>query len=408
MMMMCKQLRTNELPLSRSMHLLRSLAFALAVKPHKTFANFCTQIVSPSATPHRGVVTEFLVNKCGLAQEEIAKAFRHSNRFLSAKSTQNLEEVLELLKGCGLTTPAQFRRVVLCNPKFLFIRSEINLKSKFGFLRTFMEEEDISKLVITHARIFDSSENKLKSALSVLQRLGVEGRVLSELVGKQPRLLTTSEDKVMESFKQAEDLGFKLGSKMFAVALRSVFGIGKETLERRLQCLSSLGFSKQQISEMSNRHPTILGLSDENLKRHADFLVNSAGLTLADLVKYPRMFGFSLEKRVIPRYRVMEALKSMQMLKTKMHFRAIVCLTETRFLDIYVDSNPESSVLRDIYHCVKAGMLSIDKETSSESDVGPRLEAMHESMKAVKASIDKETRTESDVGMRLGHGESHS
>jgi hypothetical protein len=45
---------------------------------------------------------------------------------LRQKSCRNLKEVLELLKGCGLTTPAQIRRVVICNPCFLFLSAEKN------------------------------------------------------------------------------------------------------------------------------------------------------------------------------------------------------------------------------------------------------------------------------------------
>lgn len=57
-----------------------------------------------------------------------------------------------------------------------------------------------------------------------MQRLGVDGKALPHLVVKQPLLLTTSEEKVIESFKQAENLGFKQGSKPFAAANACVFG----------------------------------------------------------------------------------------------------------------------------------------------------------------------------------------
>jgi mTERF domain-containing protein len=340
------------------------------------FANLCTQMVTPSATPPgRGVVTEFLLNNCGLTVEEITKVFKYRKQLLSAKSTKNLEEVLELLNSRGLTTPAQIRRVVLCNPEFLFLRLERNLKSKLSLLSRFITEEDITKIINKDALIFSAREDKLKSTILLLQRLGVEGQALSELVGTQPRLLRTSEENVMVSFKQAEDLGLKKGSKKFAETVRVICGTRKETLERRLQCLISLGFSENQVSEMSRRHPMILGLTEENLKCHVDFLVKSAGLTFADLVKHPTMFRSSLEKRLIPRHRVIESLKSMQMWKTEVYFPKIARLSEKRFLEIYVDSNAESSVLRAIYHCGKAGKFSIYKETSSESDVGPRLEA---------------------------------
>jgi hypothetical protein len=164
---------------------------------------------------------------------------------LLAKSSKNLEEVLELLKGCGLTTPSQIRRVVLYNHWFLFLRAEKYIQPKLSLLRTFMKEEDVSTLILRYPRLFTVREDKLKSALSLLQRLGVEGHLLSELVAKQPRLLTTSEERVLEAFKLVEDLGFKKESKMFAALLNAICGVGKETLDRRRRCLSSSGFSEK-------------------------------------------------------------------------------------------------------------------------------------------------------------------
>jgi mTERF domain-containing protein len=282
-------------------------------KPHIKLANFCTETTAPSLTPpDRGVVRELLINKCGLTDEEITKAFRHHNDLLRQKSGQNIEDVLELLNGCGLTTPAQIRKVVLCNPHFLFYKSERNLKSKLSLFKTFMNEKDIAKLVQTGARAFDASEGRIKSVISLLQKLGYEGEALSDLLARQPSLIVMSEEKVMESFKQVEDIGLKKGSKLFAIGLRSILVMGIENLGRKQQFLSSLGFSEKQISELLRKRTLILELSEEKIKRNLDFLVKTAGLPLTDLVKYPGLFAYSLEKRMIPRYRVLEALKSMQ------------------------------------------------------------------------------------------------
>ena len=154
-----------------------------------------------------------------------------------------------MLKGRGLNTPAQVRRVVLSNPQFLFLRSERNLKSKLSLLSTFFKEEDISKLVCRNAIIFSSSENTLKSRISFLQRLGIKGEVLSHLVGRSSGLFMTSEEKVIELFKQVEIFGFEKGSKSFADAVDSISRLRKETLERKLQCLRSLGFSEKKNFE---------------------------------------------------------------------------------------------------------------------------------------------------------------
>jgi mTERF domain-containing protein len=322
--------------------------------PHIKSPNFCTQTETPSTIPPgRGAVIDFFINKCGLTNNDITKVFRHRNRLFN--STQKFEEVLELLNGCGLTTPAQIRKVVLCNPRLFFSSAEGIIQSKLAFLRTIMKEEDISKLVYTNSNIFTMSEGRIKFAISLLQRLGIEGQELSKSLATQPRLLTISEEKLIESFKQAENIGFKKGSKMFAIALRSILGVGKENLDRRLRCLSDLGFSEKQVSELVRRQPSILALSEEKLKLKVDFLVKSVELPLAELFKYPCLLALSLETRMIPRFRVMEALKSMQeqVLKRESSFSCIAMLTEKCFLDKYVNSNAESLVLRDIYHTAK-------------------------------------------------------
>lgn len=374
-MMILKRVITNQYTLLKATS---ALAFAFTAQFHVTFSNFCTEISPSSTTSLRsGVVSDFLINNCGLKPEEIAKAFRHHRKYLDAKSTRNMKEVLELLKGCGLTNLPHIRRVVLNSPAFLFRR---NIQAKFTLLGAYMNQEDICKLLLARAKVFETAEDKLNSKFSLLQRLGVKGQELSELVGRVPALLTSSEEKVLELFKHAEDFGRPKGSKMFARFLHVISWAGKENMDRRLRCLNSLGFSKKQIWEILRRRPNILLLTEENLKHHVDFLVKFAGLTLADFDKDPLLFQLSLEKRVIPRCRVIKALESMG-LKTKMHFRHILRMSEKSFLEIYVDSNEKSSVLLDIYRCVKDGKLNIDMDTSSELDVGPTLGTVNDQVK---------------------------
>jgi mTERF domain-containing protein len=232
-----------------------------------------------------------------------------------------------------------------------------------------MKEEDVAKLVYRDKWIFSNNERRLKSAFSLLQELFIEGEALSDLVARVPRLLLTSEERIVESFKQAEGFGFKKGSNMFAIVVRAIFQTGKENLERKLECLSSLGFSEKQISDLIRRNPVVVCLSEEKLKCNVDFTVKTIGLPLADIVKYPCLLDYNLETRMIPRYRVLEALKSMQVHLSKrgIFFPKIIQLIEKLFLEKYVNLNVESSpVLQDIYYGGKVGKLIIGKETCSE------------------------------------------
>jgi hypothetical protein len=56
---------------------------------------------------------------------------------------------------------------------------------------------------------------------------------------------------------------------------------------------------------------------EEKLKRNVDFVAKFMGLPMPDFVKYPNWLTFNLEKRIIPRSKVMEELTSMQMQELK-------------------------------------------------------------------------------------------
>jgi len=101
-------------------------------------------------------------------------------------------------------------RVVIHKPVVFFLNSERTIKSKLNFLMIFMKKEDISKLITTNGQVFKSNEHKLKSVISLLQRLGVESDVLPKLVATTwCFLMFYSEKKIMEAFKGVEDLGLK-------------------------------------------------------------------------------------------------------------------------------------------------------------------------------------------------------
>ena len=89
-----------------------------------------------------------------------------------------------------------------------------------------------------------------------------------------------------------------------------------------------------------------------------DFLVKTVGLPLIDLIRYLGLFRLSLEIMMVPQYRVLNAMKSMQVqvYKRRFSFPNIFRLTEKHFLEKYINSNVESSsILQAIYSGEKDG-----------------------------------------------------
>lgn len=66
--------------------------------------------------------------------------------------------------------------------------------------------------------------------------------------------------------------------------------------------LQERGIRKQDVALMVRRFPPIVGYSVEAVfKPKLDFLTDTMGKPLVDVVKYPRFFSYSLEKRIKPR-----------------------------------------------------------------------------------------------------------
>ena len=77
-----------------------------------------------------------------------------------------------------------------------------------------------------------------------------------------------------------------------------------------MEYLRTWNISKNNIARMVYKFPPLLGYNVEPvLKPKLQFLVNSMGRQVYEVVEYPRYFSYSLEKRIIPRARVIERRK---------------------------------------------------------------------------------------------------
>lgn len=66
------------------------------------------------------------------------------------------------------------------------------------------------------------------------------------------------------------------------------------------------GISKRDVSFMVRRFSPLLGYSiEEVLRPKLEFLQNTMGKSINEVVDYPRYFSYSLEKKIKPRYWVL-------------------------------------------------------------------------------------------------------
>ncbi|XP_048424806.1 transcription termination factor MTEF1, chloroplastic [Pyrus x bretschneideri] len=76
-----------------------------------------------------------------------------------------------------------------------------------------------------------------------------------------------------------------------------------EKLKKKMRFLRSLGFSHEEAANVCARLPAIFGYSvEDNLRPKCEYLVKDMGRSVEELKKFPQYFGFSLEKRIVPRH----------------------------------------------------------------------------------------------------------
>lgn len=71
----------------------------------------------------------------------------------------------------------------------------------------------------------------------------------------------------------------------------------------KISFLESVGFSKEEAKRACVRLPAIFGYSiDNNLWPKFQYLVEEMERSVEELKEFPQYFGFSLEKKIVPRH----------------------------------------------------------------------------------------------------------
>ncbi|KAF5737867.1 hypothetical protein HS088_TW13G00758 [Tripterygium wilfordii] len=296
------------------------------------------------------------------------------NRFPRAKSPDNPRAVFLFLQNLGFST-ADIQSTARVCPQILFTNVEKTLTPKFKFfqdlglvgsdLGKFMSKSsslltnsldkklvpciDILKKTLlndkNNAALFQvlsrgswvvRSESKLSSNIAFLESRGIVGSQLSRLLKRQPRLFALPESSLNDLVSRAFSLGFSVDSRMFVHGLHTVSCLSDATIERKLKLLRSFGYSGDGCMEMLKRAPGLLRTSEKKLKQGMEFFLFTVKLKKEVLVGRPSYLMNSLEDRVIPRYRVIQIMKSKRLLKKEPSFLCTLDLTEEVFLDKYI------------------------------------------------------------------------
>ncbi|KAG6488173.1 transcription termination factor MTERF8, chloroplastic-like [Zingiber officinale] len=324
-----------------------------------------------TASPDPHFMVEYLVNTCGFSADDASKVSKSLPCF---QSTEKPDAVLGFFRSHGLDG-ANLRKIISWRPGFLCGDVENSLAPKFKILRDMgLSESDVANAVLRHPFIlYLDAQNALLPRLKVWESLFGSKEILLRNLRGSNRFMSTSIEKVVrpnlnflrdecgipedrvsrvikrrpgfivqnpESLRalvdRAEELGVPRGSGMFLWILDVLQGVSTEKFEAQLKLMNNFGWSNSDFITAIKKHPRFLLLSIESLQKKMEFLVNVVGISPSDVAHRPVPLVLCLEKRLIPRFRVMEILKAEGLWKSTNKLHVFFSLSGPKFLKQYV------------------------------------------------------------------------
>ncbi|XP_031260655.1 transcription termination factor MTERF15, mitochondrial-like [Pistacia vera] len=206
-------------------------------------------------------------------------------------------------------------------------------------------------------------EKTLLPKLEFFHSLGISGTDLANILSSNPGILcqslekqsipsynflksfVTNDEEIVNVWKPATYLHDV--QKKVVPNISALKGIG---VTQKLKAYRSWGWSENDFRLAFRSYPRCMTLSVENINTKMDFYVNKMGWQPSAIARIPMALAYSLEKRIIPRCRVLWVLLLNDLIKKKFGLSYVLSSSEKRFADNFLSKYQEQvPQLFDIY-----------------------------------------------------------
>nr|GMD77765.1 Transcription termination factor like [Ipomoea batatas] len=342
-------------------------------------------------------VVSYLIDKLGFSPEEAVSA----SKYLNFKTPDKPDSVVSFLKDHGFTD-RQILNVVKKVPSLIVSDPKRTLLPKIEFSRTLgFSQDTVTTILSASPTLFKSSvDNCLVPALNLLRTMipeeqalmtslkscirllthdlkvnwepniqllretGVPESNIVYLLKYQPRAFLYDRDKFRKLVEKVKELEVDRKHVSFVIVLKAM-RMGRLTWEKKMEIFKNAGMSEDEVLESFRKYPWLMMISQEKLLRLLDFLINKMGLESSILLRRPQLSSFSLEKRIIPRCVVYQALVERGLVKEDdsllLH---ILNATEHKFLQKFVKCHGElaPTLLKIYQNSQEVGFSQLSRE----------------------------------------------
>ena len=172
--------------------------------------------------------------------------------------------------------------------------------------------------------------------VELLREVGVLQSNISFLVTTCPFVASIQPSKLVKAIQEVKEMGIDPSKIVFVQAIVVVLTLKKPMWEHKFEIFKRWGWSKEDTLLAFKKDPNFMRLSEKNIMKTMNFLVNKLGRPSTDIARNPVVLHLSLEKRIIPRCSVIQTLVANDLVKDGLSFSSFLLMNEKSFLEKYV------------------------------------------------------------------------
>ncbi|CAL9181080.1 unnamed protein product [Musa hybrid cultivar] len=264
----------------------------------------------------------------GWSDAQVMKIMQRDPRFLRANVETILKPRMRSLQDMGFSDTEIIRLVSSC-PTLLRLS---DIQPRINFWRSLLgSNERFLKACKRNIFVLTSSlARNIEPSISLLREHGISDERIAHMVVTMPGGFGRI-DKLKEVIKYIDQLGVPRDSGVYTKALNVVITVSRSKFDAMSVTLMSFGWSQPDIIALFGKCTSIWTLSKKNISDKMTFLMKEAGCELTYIIGHPVLLTYSLEKRLRPRYDVMNFLDQNKLLDRGHNLASVVTLAEEKF-----------------------------------------------------------------------------
>ncbi|GER24768.1 mitochondrial transcription termination factorfamily protein [Striga asiatica] len=277
-----------------------------------------------------------LLREYGFTAADISVMVTRLPNVLSACPDKTLLPKLEFFASIGVPLPILASRLSRY-PGILWRSLENSIIPLYDFLKNLFGSDEGPVQVFKRApQFFDwGRTNDILSNFSFFVACGVPRPSLMSLFTYQPRTLLAPQEKLSSCVGRAIEMGFDVSNNAFFKAIQVLVCLNESTLKRKMEVYRKCGWSESDIRTAFLSQPFCMTLSEKNIVECMGFLVDKLGWAPGDVARCSWILGYSLEKRMKPRWAVAEVLNEKGL--KNVTITSLLSMSEKIFLKNYIE-----------------------------------------------------------------------